>query len=101
MMHKAGSLTGNDWVQSVPSFQNLSEEIREAHLSSDLVGMFVKKWSIMHCLDDEQRIPLLNFDNLVLNNGERQFVIRNGISADGYAIGYSASFDNAGAGFNL
>lgn len=80
--------------------RDLPEEIREARFPKDLTGTFVKSWASSNCLDDEQRIPLLNFDNLTLHDGGRRIAIRNGIASDGGAILHSASFDNA-AGFNL
>jgi hypothetical protein len=101
MLRQANSQIGNDWIQSVASFQDLPEAIREAHLSGDPPGTLVKRWVSAHCLDDEQRIPLLNFENLVLHGHRQQVVIRNGIAADGFVIGYSSSFGNAAGGFNL
>lgn len=101
MLRQAKSDTGNDWFQSLPSFQDIPEEIRDAHLSGDPTGTFVKRWANTHCLDDEQRVALMNFENLCLHDGDRRVVVRNGIAADGYVIGYSSSFGNAAGGFNL
>lgn len=80
---------------------DVRDMIREAHLSGDSIGTFVKRWARSRCLDDEQKISLLNFENLILYSGRRRIVIRNGIAADGCSIVYSASFDNEGGGFNL
>lgn len=52
-------------------------------------------------MDDEQRIPLLNFDHLVLYHEGVRIIIRNGLASGGARIGYSASFDNDGAGFDF
>jgi hypothetical protein len=101
MFRWAKSRSANDWVHGSPPFQAPPEGIREAYRSGDPAGTFVKRWASSRCLDDEQKIPLLNFENLILYSGGRRIVIRNGIAADGYSIGYSSSFDNEAGGFNL
>jgi hypothetical protein len=101
MIRDARSQSAGDWFRTLPSFQQLPEGIREAHLSGDPTGTFVKGWATRHCLDDEQKVPLLNFESLVLFSGGRRIVIRNGIGAEGYKIGYSTSVGNAAGGINL
>jgi hypothetical protein len=91
----------SNWFQSLPSFQQLPDEVREAHLSGNPTGTFVKRWASSHCQDDEGRIPLLDFETLILHDGPRRIVIRNGIAADGCIIRYSSSFGNGARGFNL
>ncbi len=90
------------WLQSLPLFQQLPEEIQETCLSEDFISTLVKVWASSHCMDDERRIPLLNLENIVLFDGSRRVEIRNGIVADGGStISYSASFDNGGSSFNI
>jgi len=80
---------------------NLPEGIREAYLSGDPTGEIVRRWATANCLDDEQRIPFLDFRNIVVHHGGRQVLIRNGIREGEGGIVYSASFDNASGAFNL
>jgi hypothetical protein len=80
---------------------NLPERIREAYLSGDPTGEIVRRWATANCLDDEQRIPFLDFRNMVVHLGGRQVLIRKGIREGEGGIVYSASFDNASGAINL
>jgi hypothetical protein len=88
------------WRNS-PSFQEHPEHIREAQLSGDPTGTGVKRWVASHCLDDEGKVSLLDFEHLVLNGNGRRIVIHDGIATEGIAIRYSASFSNERGGFNF
>ena len=101
MLRQAKLGTDVDWFQTLPAFQALPEDIREAHISGDPIGSIVKRWATAHSLDDEERVPFLNFENLVVHSGRRKVVIRNGVSSDGVVIDYSASFGNWAGAFNL
>jgi uncharacterized coiled-coil protein SlyX len=79
----------------------LPEGIREAHLSGDPVGWSVRHWATTNCLDDEQRIPFLDFRNMVVHDGGRRVLIRNGIRQGEGGIVYCTSFDNGSGAFNL
>lgn len=89
------------WFQELPSFQRLPEALRDSILSKDPTGTFVKRWVSNHCLDDEQRVPLLNFEKLVFFRGSKRVEIRNGIVTEGLGIKYSAGFHSGVAAFNL
>lgn len=80
-----------------PWIDHLPEHLRELYLSGDPTGFGTKRWASEHCLDDEQKIRLLDFTNISVNVGTRRIRIRNGIVEGQGFIGYSAAFDNAGA----
>jgi hypothetical protein len=68
----------------------------------DLVGNFVRRWATENCLDDEGKIPFINFRQMRIFSERGAVVIRDGIRADdGPKIVYSGSFDNGGGAINL
>jgi len=80
--------------------EGLPKHIAEAFWSGDPVGSFTKDWASTHCLDDDDKITLLDFANVSVNNAGRHIRIRNGIGeGPGYMV-YCAAFDNGGS-FNL
>ena len=83
------------WLAQLPA------EIRDAFLSGDPVGWRVRKWATANCLDDEQRIPLLDFKRMVVYGEGRRIVISDGIREGEGEIVYTSAFDNGSGAFNL
>jgi hypothetical protein len=52
------------------------------------------RWAINKCLDDEGRIPLIDFSNLVVNFSGEQVLVRNGGITGRTRARFFASFDN-------
>jgi hypothetical protein len=96
------ALIGKHRDQPPPSWEaELPDEIREIHCSNDRIGTMVRKWAMANCQDDEQRIPFLDFKNMVVHHSGRRIVIRNGIREGEGGIVYSASLNNVRGAFNL
>ena len=92
----------NDRLQNDPWLQQVSKGSRETHTYEDPIATGVKAWVNSYCLDDEQQVPLLNFENLVLHNRGQWVVVHNGItSSSGNTVSYSASFGNRHASFSF
>ena len=88
-------------LSSMPGLDRLPEHVREAFLSGDQVGTFVKRWAQERCMDEDGLIPMLDFDHLSLNSQGRHVEIHDGVGGQGPFIGYSAAFDNHSGAFNL
>ena len=78
------------------SFEGLPEHILNGWLSGDPTGYGVRDWVLKKCLDDEKKVPFLNFEQLAIYNHGERITIRNGIGR----IHYCAAFESWGA-FNL
>ena len=63
-----------EMLASMPGLDQLPEHVREAFLSGDQVGTFVKRWAQERCMDDEGLIATLDFDHLCLSEG--MFILR-------------------------
>ena len=78
------------------SFEGLPEHIVKGWLSGDPTGYGVRDWVLKNCLDDEKKVPFLNFEQLAIYNHGERITIRNGIGG----IDYCAVFECQGV-FNL
>jgi hypothetical protein len=80
----------------VPPCEGLPDHIAKAVLRRDPTGYGVKDWVLKNCLDDDKKIPFLNFEQMALYSHGERITVRNGIGG----IDYCASFWSSGA-FNL
>jgi hypothetical protein len=90
--------------QELQQQSDLPARPKEIHENKGIgmTGAGVIRWASSNCLDDEQRIPLLNFENVVIHRGGRWLVIRDGIAtSEGINISYIAIFGAAVAGIML
>lgn len=63
----------------------------------DVVRTHVVEWAVDNCLDDERRVPFLNFERLVIYSGTRRIDIKNGVGNNRYC----AELNARTAGFSL
>jgi hypothetical protein len=90
------AFVGTPWSPS--SFDRLPEDLREAMMSLDPVGTYIKRWAERHCVMDDGLIPLLNFEQMsIYHHGER-LVIKDGVAGFLY---YSAAFGNQKGAINV
>jgi hypothetical protein len=61
----------------------------ESPMPRDNVGARVMDWAVDRCLDEEQRIPLLNFENMAVYANGRLVRVRNGVLAGGLFVAYN------------
>jgi hypothetical protein len=87
--------TTSPWADRLPG------PLRTACLNKDPVGTMVKEWAKANCLDDEGRVPLLDFKNMTIHEAGRCIVIRDGIREGEGQILYSFAADNKLGSFNL
>jgi hypothetical protein len=87
----------------LPDFllEGLPDHSREAMLSGDPTGTFVKRWAKEQCLTGDDRIPFLDFKNMKLIHDGKEITIRDGIVGGGLRAKYSASFENKLGEINL
>jgi hypothetical protein len=52
----------------------------------------IQGWATTYCLDDEGKIPLVDFRYLVTNFGGRALQIRHGVSTGPRALGFGFNF---------
>lgn len=73
----------------------------EAATVEDTTGFLIKHWAIEHCMDDEAKIPLVDFSRFDTCVNGHKISIRDGIQTDGIYIGYGSCLDNAEGTINL
>jgi hypothetical protein len=84
--------------QLTPGLEQLPEHIREAHLSGDPVGSFVKSWVRRHCVMDDGLVPFLNFEQMAIHFHGERITIKDGVAG---FIHYSAAIENGKGAINL
>ncbi|KKM71059.1 hypothetical protein LCGC14_1434450 [marine sediment metagenome] len=75
--------------QAIWGLDDLPEDLREAVLSKDQVGTFVKRWAECHCVMDDGLIPLLDFEQMAIYHHGERLMIKNGVAGFLY---YNAAF---------